>query len=688
VRISHYEVHDELARGGMGVVYRAVDSRSGARVVLKLLKVDSEKARRRLAREAEAMRRLTHPSVLSLYDAGEFQGAPYLVLPYVQGESLQDRLEREGPLHPDDVIPIAIQVGEGLQAAHQLGLLHRDVKPANVLVDQRLHGAVKLTDFGLVKDTSPAHEASVSLSLRGRFLGTPGYWPPEQAHGRLDELGPPADVYALGALTYALLSGHPPRSAETLIQALAAFEHPVESLPAPVPWWLDDLILRCLENEARDRPPLGQVLETLERRQPLRTAPAAAPSTPRPPRRQSAALLGAACGLLLSVGVGWSVVRAPSDPAESTAAVSSSTDSPPADPPVDEPELDPRASADAYARALEGDPDDTVALYSRASSLLDLGRIAEALADFERVVELDPLDLNAHCNVGTCKSRLGRDREALADFDRALQLNPTMQDAYAGRATSKARLGDLAGALTDYDRALELSPSDPISLANRALCKAQLGRHADALADYDLALELDPTRANVHLDRAASLVALGRDEQARADYEAVLRLDVNDHRAHYNLGICEERLGRAQQALAHYDRAVELAPNTMGYLHSRGGCLASLGRDLEAVVDFDRVLQLDPDQLAAHYSRGISLGSLGRHAEALESFNRALELDPQLTRGAICRGMTLARLGRHAEATADFERASAAADLTPDLAQMLQKFRLEAARLAQQAQRD
>ena len=286
VRIDHYEVHDELARGGMGVVYRATDTRSGAKVVVKLLKVDSEKARRRLRREAKAMRRLTHPSVLALYDDGEHEGRPYLVLPYVEGESLQDRLDREGTLSVDDAVDIAIQVGGGLRAAHQLGLLHRDVKPDNVLVDGHMRGAVKLTDFGLVKDTDPGRSASTSLSVRGQFLGTPGYWPPEQAFGRLVLIGPASDVYALGALLYALLSGHPPRPNDTLPRALQAFDTPPPPL-LDAPDWLDDLIQRCLADDVAARPPLDAVLDTLQAHAPL-PAPAGHAPPPAPPPERAA----------------------------------------------------------------------------------------------------------------------------------------------------------------------------------------------------------------------------------------------------------------------------------------------------------------------------------------------------------------------------------------------------------------
>jgi len=332
VRIGHYEVHDELARGGMGVVYRATDARSGAQVVLKLLKVDNAPARRRLGREARAMRRLAHPNVVTLYDSGEHQGQPYLVLPYVSGGTLQDRLDRDGALPTAEATSVAIQIGEGLRATHALGLLHRDVKPDNVLLDQ---GFAKLTDFGLAKDVSSERSHGASLTLRGGVLGTPGFWPREQALGKVDEVGPPADVYALGATLYAMLSGRPPRNTRTLAQALTSFNDPVDSLSPHIPRWLDELVLRCLANDPQARPTVDEVLATLERSAPLAPPEPAAspPSVPARALHLGSLILGLALGA--SLGVGGTLLATRDDPVPTRAPTGAAA-------PLPEPPLTPQ----------------------------------------------------------------------------------------------------------------------------------------------------------------------------------------------------------------------------------------------------------------------------------------------------------------------------------------------------------
>ena len=297
MKIGPYEVEDELARGGMGVVYRARDPRLGRTVVLKLLQVDSERARRRLQREAKAMSQLRHPHLVPVHDVGEHAGKPYLVLPLIPGDSLRDRLDREGPQPLEQVLEWGAQVGEGLAAAHAAELIHRDVKPANVLLDEE--GRALLTDFGLVKQIGPAKAETLSLSVQGQFLGTPGFWPLEQALGEKDAIGPPADVYGLAALLYALLTGVPPRQPGTLATLAQAFVTPLSpasSLRPEVPRWLDRLLAACLVNEPQARPPLPAVIAALRAR-----GGRVGPAPPRAPLALAVSLATLALAALVGV---------------------------------------------------------------------------------------------------------------------------------------------------------------------------------------------------------------------------------------------------------------------------------------------------------------------------------------------------------------------------------------------------
>jgi len=637
MKIGHYEVHDELARGGMGVVYRATDSRSGAQVVLKLLRLDSPSARRRLAREADAMRRLTHPSVVTLYDAGEHEGQPYLVLPYVEGASLQDRLDREGPLPVDEVLSIAVQVGEGLQAAHALGLLHRDVKPANVLVDRRLHGQVKLTDFGLVKDTGPDREASVSLSVHGRFLGTPGYWPPEQARGALDELGPPADVYALGALLYALLSGHPPRGGATLAEVLDALERPAPRLGGAVPRWLDDLLQRTLQLEPASRPALDALLATLRRRD----DPGAAPA-----RERSASLPLLAAGayaLLAAVGV-WLLWPA----------------------------------GDSAPDSVATPPTQAAARIATAAAKRNLGLLDEALLELERALELDPRSADARVERGKCLAELRRLPEALRELDRALELDPRHVEGLFARGFCNSKRGDYAEAVADYTRLLELEASYTQALFNRGTCNGQLGRYEEALADYGRAIELDPDEASAYLGHGQVLAALGRHAEAIEDYARSLACVPRDLEAYGSRGMSKAALGRFAEAVEDYDRALEHAPFD-AFLHAnRGASNLALRLPEEALADYARACELAPDDPEFWFCRAQCFFKLSRFEEALADYDRALELglDDGLAHANL--GRCKAQLGRHREALIDYDRALALG-LSPEIEPLVRRYHARSA---------
>src|SRR3954468_17736781 len=207
-RIGNYEIQEPLGGGAMGEVYKALDQRLGRIVALKLLPADLARdpsARRRFLHEAKAVAALDHPNVATLYEVGESEGGRmFLALAFCEGETLQQRLER-GPLPLPEAVSIARQIAQGLAAAHRLHIVHRDVKPSNVVILP--DGKVKLLDFGLAKMTG-----ATSLTRLGSSPGTPAYKSPEQTRG--DKVDPRSDLWALGAVLYEMVSGRTPFGGE------------------------------------------------------------------------------------------------------------------------------------------------------------------------------------------------------------------------------------------------------------------------------------------------------------------------------------------------------------------------------------------------------------------------------------------------------------------------------------------
>ena len=211
-----YELIREIARGGMGVVFLARQVSLNRLVALKMIlagQLASETDVKRFHAEAEAAANLDHPGIVPIYEVGQHEGQHYFSMGFIQGRSLSQRLT-EGPLPPREAAELIRRVCEAIDYAHQHGVIHRDLTPANILLDR--NGNPRVTDFGLAKKL----KNDSGLTGSGQIMGTPSYMPPEQAGGKRGEVGPAADVYALGATLYALLTGRPPFQAATPMETV------------------------------------------------------------------------------------------------------------------------------------------------------------------------------------------------------------------------------------------------------------------------------------------------------------------------------------------------------------------------------------------------------------------------------------------------------------------------------------
>lgn len=220
---GRYRLESKLGSGGMSTVYLAIDETLGRKVAIKVMHreiSDQQDQLERFRREARAVAQLSHPNLVAVIDAGEDGGHPYIVFEYVPGETLKKRIAESGRLEPDEATAYAIEIGRGLAAAHAARLVHRDVKPQNVLIDA--DGRAKVTDFGIARSIEEH-----GLTATGRVLGTTDYVSPEQAMGK--EVDARTDVYSLGIVLYEMLTGEVPFQAET--QVGVAMKHVNELMP-------------------------------------------------------------------------------------------------------------------------------------------------------------------------------------------------------------------------------------------------------------------------------------------------------------------------------------------------------------------------------------------------------------------------------------------------------------------------
>ncbi|MGE0555178.1 MAG: protein kinase [Gemmatimonadales bacterium] len=322
---ENYAFERELGRGGMATVYLARDLKHDREVAVKVLhpELAASIGADRFEREIRLAAKLQHPHILGLYDSGERESLFYYVMPFVKGESLRDRLDREGQLPIDDAIQIALEVAGALGHAHEAGIVHRDIKPENVLLSG---GHALVADFGIARAASEG--GGQKLTQTGMALGTPVYMAPEQAAG--ETVGPTADLYSLGCMLYEMLAGEPPFTAPNAMAIMA--KHAMENVPSvkivrpTVPDEIEDAIFAAMAKVPADRPqsaaefaeilglPMGSTAtrraalrHTASRRVPTMAMPAV--SSPRPLwKRPLTWVATAAIAVVAGVGA-WLVAR-------------------------------------------------------------------------------------------------------------------------------------------------------------------------------------------------------------------------------------------------------------------------------------------------------------------------------------------------------------------------------------------
>jgi tetratricopeptide (TPR) repeat protein/predicted Ser/Thr protein kinase len=701
-RFGRYELLAEVGRGGMGVVYRARQPDLDRVVALKMLLVGdaaSEVERERFFAEAKHAAKLSHRAIVSVHDVGETDGIHYFTMDYVEGKDLGELIRAKGRLEPREAVEIALQLCDGLAYAHEQGVVHRDMKPSNVLLDEK-NGRPRITDFGIAKDLGRS-----STTRAGEVLGTPSYMPPEQAEGRALEVDNRADIYSLGAVLYDMLTGHPPFEGKSGFAILTAVinerPRPLRKLVPALPEDLETIVLKCLEKDRAKRYATVSLLAADLRRfatgESIEAEPA---SEPILSTRAKLLVLGA---LLVAGLVGGVVVYvrdlAAREEAERVALERTRREADEASRRAREAE-EQRAAAEKgsalvrdaleaasrqdsralglAAQAVEHAPRLVLARATLARLELELARDApRALAEADAAIALDAAAVDARSTRVRALVALGRYADALAECDALDKLVSGAGRAAAARLrgeTDVAR-GDLGTALGELQRAADMAPGDAdvrLTLA-RAFLAAKKPDDAERAASA--AHELEPRLGSALLVRAEARAQLGRFADALADAQEaaslapsdpaasalVARLQQADERedspAHQELHRAAEA---AEQAFARGDRAaVEawLAAPRRGrecprLLASRGYLLWHTGRLPEADEVYTRLHDLNAADAPALGNRGLVREQEKRWDEALADFDEALGKPggPGMWPALEGRARILSELGRFEEA--------------------------------------
>jgi serine/threonine-protein kinase len=558
-QIDRYRIETELGRGGMGVVYRAFDTVLEREVALKTMLLDQRSPQRleRFRRELQALGRLDHPNVVRTLSTGEHQGQAFVALQLLEGRSLADRLRSEGPLSVLHALRLCAAVADGLAAAHAAGVLHRDVKPGNVLLTAE--GKPVLTDFGLAREVSPQEWSR--LSLTGQVLGSPGYWAPEQVGGL------PAtertDVYGLGGVLYACLTSVAPTSTSgDPVEVIAAVARgairPPSELRPDLPPEVEAFCLACLARDPANRPASASAVAASLRQ---------LAGAPRAQDNRTVVLTLLALSLVLLVGAGTLGVLGSADGSSTPGGGAPADHADPTEPVAQSALEDDvtrgllvsareclqrgehEAGLEAVRSLLERDPDHVLGLLARAELRRTQGAFDLAQADATRAIELDPNEADAWAVRAICMADMRAHQAAIDDATRAIELNPKHVRAYMERAACRARLGDLPGSLDDYGEVIVLDPDNEKARLRRGGSRFMQGDFAGAIQDCTEALAVGDHPKAWEI-RAESRLRLQDFAGAEADSTSSIRAHPDCPTPYISRGRARAQLGKLTQAAA------------------------------------------------------------------------------------------------------------------------------------------
>ena len=600
---SSYAIERELGQGGMATVYLAEDLKHHRKVAVKVLKPELAAAvgHERFLREITTTANLRHPHILPLYDSGEADDFLYYVMPYVEGESLQTRLAREKQLPLDDALQIAREVADALSYAHAHDVIHRDIKPDNIMLES---GHAVVADFGIARAVDAA--GGEALTQTGIAVGTPVYMSPEQAAG--GEIDGRSDLYALGCVLYEMLGGQPPftgATAESLIhQHVMVDPPPISNLRPAVPAPVVATLSRALAKAPADRfNPVGMFASALT--PDVATASHQALPAASSPNRSAWIAVGAVA-VAAALAAGFFLGGSDSAPAAATRGE--------------------RSIAVLAFENIGGDPE---------SEYFSAGITEDILAHLSKNSDIKVVRATQYAGNAKSLREVGRElgvntvlsgsvRQAGDDVRVVAQLVDSETDQNLWAETYDRKLQNIFAIQTDIAR--NITQAMGVVLVADAGGAAAPTRDLEAYQLYLRGRFSRSQRTDEGVTRSVDFFeqAIARDSNFAEAYAGLAETWVL--MSAYTGATADESLRQTLQAA---DRALELNPDLAGAYAARGMALGWLARDFDGgIAELRRAIEANPGYAKAHHWLGISLAALGRLDEGIAELERAAELEP------------------------------------------------------------
>ncbi len=667
--LGHYRIDSQLGQGGMGVVYRARDLRLERDVALKVLPAGllaDETARKRFRKEALALSQLNHPNIATVHDFDTEEGVDFLVLEYIAGASLDEKLAA-GPLGEKELVGLAAQLALGLAAAHEQSIVHRDLKPANLRVTT--DGRLKILDFGLAALVRPEGDAAATVSLTEgpTVAGTVPYMAPEQLRG--DKADARADLHAAGAVLYEMATGRrafPQAGGPQIIAAILQEMPPAPATLNPrVTPALEGIILKCLDKEPERRYQTARELRVdLERL----SAPApVTASVPRPRSRRWLLPVAAAALAAVVLVAWWALSQGGQQQIESLAVL-------------------------PFAN-VGGDPNQeyltdgiTENLINSLSQLPNLRVTARTLAFRYKGPQVDPQKAGRDLNVRAVLTGRVVERDGALNiqadlvnvedgsqlwgrqYSRKLSDILTLQEEIAREVSGKLGLRTTAQQQKRLaKRSTENTEAYQLYLKGRYSWNRRTGETLQRAVQYfRQAIDKDPGYALAYAGLADCYALYNSYEveptrecvpKAKAAATKALEIDNTLAEAHASLALTLVYDWDWAGAEREFQRSIELDPNYPTAHHWHGLFLGVTGRSEQAIASVKRAQQLDPLSMIINTEVGWQLLHARRYEEAIEQIRKALEMDPNFAQGHSYLGLAYEQRAMYQEAIAELQKA-------------------------------
>jgi serine/threonine protein kinase/Tfp pilus assembly protein PilF len=667
---KRYQIIEEIGRGGMGRVYKAVDKELNKVVALKMIKPELSKTSslvERFKKELVLARKVTHKNVCRIHDLGEVRGIRFISMQYIEGQDLKKLIHQTGKLTVEKAVAISEQICEALQAAHDEGVIHRDLKPQNIMLDSK--GNAYVMDFGIARSLE-----SEEVTKPGMVIGTPHYMSPEQAEGK--EADVRSDIYALGCILYEMTTGKPPFKADTSVAMI--HKHMTETPKPPsqfnpqIPKALEEIILKCLQKKPEKRyQKVDDIIKAIDDVKPDLISAA------KPAKMSWKKIIPIAAIILIMIGIGFYYVmrkeKAAVSPAQAEWKNSIAV--------LPFANLSSQEEQEYFCEGL------AEALINALTNIKGLRVVARTSAFSFKGRDVDVREIGKKLNVQTVLE--GSVQQAGNRLRISAQLINVEDGYHLWSERYDRETTDVFAIQDDISQAIVTALKIKLGVEEKA---ALVKRYTNDIEAYNLYLkgryywnkrtaegmnrsieyfkqtiEINPTYALAYTGLAEAYIVLGewsiyppKEVFPKARTAALKALEIDDElaEAHSALAMIKRDYDWDWSgAEREFKRAIELNPNYPTAHQWYAEYLTGLGRDKEAIVEAKRAQELDPLSLIINTAAGDAFHYAGQYDRAIEQYQKALDLDATFAVAHLFLGWIYRQKGMYEKAIAEIQTA-------------------------------